>query len=200
MNWLGTGINICAKWEDSKIKSLYLTEYRYWEHNTPRVNLETGYSLFELKLFEEGTSPELETFFDKYKNYFIQFKQVNNIQKTLDLLKYKKQIILQGPPGTGKTREAKQIAKALLNITEDKNLKNGEQFQIIQFHPSYSYEDFVRGIVAKPNSNGDGIIYEAENKILAKFAKKALDCREDFLSYYQEESKKMIWQISLLFI
>ncbi|MFK8283848.1 McrB family protein [Capnocytophaga canis] len=175
LNWLGTGINICAKWEDSKIKSLYLTEYRYWEHNTPRVNLETGYSLFELKLFEEGTSPELETFFDKYKNYFIQFKQVNNIQKTLDLLKYKKQIILQGPPGTGKTREAKELAKALLNLKKEEDLKNNDQFQIIQFHPSYSYEDFVRGIVAKPNSNGDGITYEAENKILAKFAKKALE-------------------------
>lgn len=95
------------------------------------------------------------------------------MENTLKLLKYKKQIILQGPPGTGKTREAKQIAKALLNITEDKNLKNGEQFQIIQFHPSYSYEDFVRGIVAKPNSNGDGITYEAENKILVKIAERA---------------------------
>lgn len=105
----------------------------------------------------------------------IENKEDMNLENTLDLLKYKKQIILQGPPGTGKTRQAKQIAKALLNIAEDKNLKNNDQFQIIQFHPSYSYEDFVRGIVAKPNSNGEGITYEAENKILAKFAKKALE-------------------------
>ncbi|GIM52943.1 hypothetical protein CAPN004_19730 [Capnocytophaga cynodegmi] len=175
LNWLGTGINICAKWEYLKIKSLYLTEYRYWEGNTPRVNLGVEYSLSELKLFEEGITSELETFFDKYKNYFIQFKQMNNIQKTLNLLKYKKQIILQGPPGTGKTREAKELAKALLKLKKEEDLKNNDQFQIIQFHPSYSYEDFVRGIVAKPNSNGDGITYEAENKILAKFAKKALE-------------------------
>lgn len=173
LNWLGTGINICAKWESSNIKSLYLTEYRDFKGNKQRTNLGVEYSLSELKLFQEGITTELETLFEEYKNCFIQFKQVNNIQKTLDLLKYKKQIILQGPPGTGKTREAKQIAKALLNITEDKNLKNGEQFQIIQFHPSYSYEDFVRGIVAKPNSNGDGITYEAENKILVKIAERA---------------------------
>lgn len=49
------------------------------------------------------------------------------------------------------------------------------QFKIIQFHPSYSYEDFVRGIVAKPNPDGEGIVYEAENKVLAQFAKEALD-------------------------
>ncbi|GET44987.1 McrB family protein [Capnocytophaga felis] len=186
LNWLGTGINICARWEDSKIKSLYLTEYRDLKGSKQRTNLGVEYSLSELKLFEEGITSQLETFFDKYKNYFIQFKQMNNIQKTLNLLKYKKQIILQGPPGTGKTREAKQIAKELLKLKKEEDFKNNDQFQIIQFHPSYSYEDFVRGIIAKPNSNGDGITYEAENKILAKFAKKALDC----LSYYQEESKR----------
>lgn len=101
----------------------------------------------------------------------IEKEEDMNLENTFDLLKYKKQIILQGPPGTGKTREAKQIAKALLNIAEDENLKNSEQFQIIQFHPSYSYEDFVRGIVAKPKASG--ITYEAEDKILTKFAKKA---------------------------
>ncbi|MFK8297629.1 AAA family ATPase [Capnocytophaga cynodegmi] len=105
----------------------------------------------------------------------VENKEDMNLEKTLDLLKYKKQIILQGPPGTGKTREAKELAKTLLKLKKEEDLKNNDQFQIIQFHPSYSYEDFVRGIVAKPNSNGDGITYEAENKILAKFAKKALE-------------------------
>jgi len=49
-----------------------------------------------------------------------------------------------------------------------------EDFQkIIQFHPSYTYEDFVRGVVAKPNEKGEGIVYDAENKTLAKFAEDA---------------------------
>jgi len=98
----------------------------------------------------------------------------NEIQKYTDLLHYKPQIILQGPPGTGKTREAKRIAKALLDLGEDESLESNEQFKLIQFHPSYSYEDFVRGIVAKPNEEGNGIVYTAENKILGTFAKEAL--------------------------
>ena len=98
----------------------------------------------------------------------------NEIQKYTDLLHYKPQIILQGPPGTGKTREAKCIAKALLGLGENDSLEDNEQFKLIQFHPSYSYEDFVRGIVAKPNEEGNGIVYTAENKILGTFAKEAL--------------------------
>ena len=45
-------------------------------------------------------------------------------------------------------------------------------FKIIQFHPAYSYEDFVRGIVAKPS--GEGILYETENRVLASFAAEAM--------------------------
>ena len=93
----------------------------------------------------------------------------------IDLLHYKHQIILQGPPGTGKTREAKRIAKQLLGLNDNDSLEGNEQFKLIQFHPSYSYEDFVRGIVAKPNEEGDGIVYTAENKVLAEFAEKALE-------------------------
>ena len=99
----------------------------------------------------------------------------NEMQKYTNLLKHKPQIILQGPPGTGKTREAKRIAKALLGLGENDTLNNNEQFKLIQFHPSYSYEDFVRGIVAEPNEEGDGIVYTAENKILGEFAKNALN-------------------------
>ena len=127
----------------------------------------------------------------------------NEIQKYTDLLKYKPQIILQGPPGTGKTREAKRIAKVLLGLGENDSLEGNEQFKLIQFHPSYSYEDFVRGIVAKPNEEGDGIIYTAENKVLAEFAKEALsnwnktqqstqtlkeeEVFEDFIEHIKEE-------------
>ena len=99
----------------------------------------------------------------------------NEMQKYVNLLRYKPQIILQGPPGTGKTREAKRIAKALLGLGENDSLEGNEQFKLIQFHPSYSYEDFVRGIVAKPNEEGEGIIYTAENKVLAEFAKEAFN-------------------------
>ncbi|PTX06433.1 dynein-related subfamily AAA family protein [Capnocytophaga leadbetteri] len=110
----------------------------------------------------------------KGKKYLdIMNKQENN--NIINLLRYKPQIILQGPPGTGKTREAKRIVKALLGLGENDSLEGNEQFKLIQFHPSYSYEDFVRGIVAKPNEEGNGIVYTAENKILGTFAKEAFN-------------------------
>ncbi len=114
----------------------------------------------------------------KYAQYLLNIMNENTQAQednlVIKLLKYKPQIILQGPPGTGKTREAKRIAKALLGLGENDSLEGNEQFKLIQFHPSYSYEDFVRGIVAKPNEERSGIVYTAENKILGTFAKEAL--------------------------
>ena len=115
----------------------------------------------------------------KYAQYLLNIMNENTQTQenslTTKLLKYKHQIILQGPPGTGKTREAKRIARELLGLGENDSLEGCEQFKLIQFHPSYSYEDFVRGIVAKPNEEGDGIVYTAENKILGAFAKEAFN-------------------------
>jgi len=115
----------------------------------------------------------------KYAQYLLNIMNENTSNQEdnhiMELLKYKPQIILQGPPGTGKTREAKRIARELLGLGENDSLEGNEQFKLIQFHPSYSYEDFVRGIVAKPNEEGDGIVYTAENKILGAFAKEAFN-------------------------
>lgn len=102
-------------------------------------------------------------------------KVAMNIQNSINILTQKGQIILQGPPGTGKTFTAKDIAEQLLftKVTDDKKqqkefLENTEQFKLIQFHPAYSYEDFVRGIVAE--NKGTQIDYVTKNKVLAKFA------------------------------
>ena len=61
------------------------------------------------------------------------------LQKTLKRLIYKKNLILQGPPGTGKTWLAKRLAYALIGQRDDNKVRS------VQFHPSLSYEDFVRG-------------------------------------------------------
>jgi len=93
-------------------------------------------------------------------------KNENETDKYCDiLLNCKPQIILQGAPGTGKTYMAERIA---IKLTE----YNTGEYKIIQFHPAYSYEDFVRGIIAKPVNNG--IIYEVVDKILLEFIDKAL--------------------------
>lgn len=103
-----------------------------------------------------------------YKKYLKKMETEN----FKNLLEYKKQIILQGPPGTGKTREAKLIATEMLGISSVEELNNNIQFKLIQFHPSYTYEDFVRGIVAQ--AKGDKIEYKNVDKTLGLFAKEAL--------------------------
>ena len=59
------------------------------------------------------------------------------LQGIIDDLQEKHQVIFYGPPGTGKTYVAKRIAEQCKH--------NGGAFEIVQFHPSYSYEDFVQG-------------------------------------------------------
>ncbi|EAZ92579.1 McrB family protein [Crocosphaera chwakensis] len=68
------------------------------------------------------------------------------LEQYIDTLKRKKHIIFQGSPGTGKTYLAKHIAKHLTS--------SGDGFhELIQFHPSYSYEDFIQGI--RPQTSPD---------------------------------------------
>ena len=156
-------------------------EFGLLSHMNPVLN--------KLKVSEQYDYNSILEEFLKYKNEIIQ-DNINIKQKIfemIDLLEYKKQIILQGPPGTGKTREAKLIAKEILGLNSTDDLKDNEQFKLIQFHPSYSYEDFVRGIVAE--SKGDKIEYKNINKTIGKFAKIAL---ENLL-----DSKKDIGELSL---
>jgi MoxR-like ATPase len=131
---------------------------------------------------------DLKKQFEPYQIIFTEkrnFKKLAmNIQNCIKILTQKGQIILQGPPGTGKTFTAKDIAEQILfsKVSDDKKqqktmLENTEQFKLIQFHPAYSYEDFVRGIVAE--SKGETIEYKTKNKLLADFAAMALSNYND---------------------
>jgi len=61
----------------------------------------------------------------------------NFLEKINALLEDKRQVIFQGPPGTGKTYVAQKLADCLA--------RDEDHVTLVQFHPSYSYEDFVRG-------------------------------------------------------
>jgi 5-methylcytosine-specific restriction protein B len=76
------------------------------------------------------------------------------LHATLARLGAKKNLILQGPPGTGKTWLAKRLAYALLE-TRDRSVTR-KRLRTIQFHPSLSYEDFVRGWRPEAGSDGEG--------------------------------------------
>ncbi len=80
------------------------------------------------------------------------------------LLNDKRQVIFQGPPGTGKTYVAQALANCLAE-TEDR-------VTLVQFHPSYAYEDFVRGFRPKTTENSQAT-FELQDGPLLRAAQEA---------------------------
>jgi hypothetical protein len=105
------------------------------------------------------------------------------VVRTTELVKQFRQVILYGPPGTGKTRLARQVALSLLDparatpdVLEDSDLLgdalktfSGEpehSFDLVVFHPSYEYEQFIGGITA--NTSGGILGYAVEEGVFLR--------------------------------
>jgi len=112
------------------------------------------------------------------------YPSVEEISKYLLQRKY---IILQGPPGTGKTYLAQEIAKHL------KNTSRIVDYEIIQFHASVSYEDFVEGI--KPDTNSDQLIFKEHKGPLLESIKKAQSENKGYLLIIDEINRGDIAKI-----
>lgn len=84
-----------------------------------------------------------------------------NYDDLVNLLKRKKNIILQGVPGVGKAFIAKRLDYSKMGC------KNENRVEFVQFHQSYSYEDFIQGY--RPTEEG----FELNNGIFYNFCKKA---------------------------
>ena len=99
---------------------------RQWEDSTPPSPVET-----QDPPQSKPTRPDLQTLANEL---WLDVDFLENIQT---LLEDKKQVIFQGPPGTGKTYVAQKFAEHLAG--------SKERVTLVQFHPSYAYEDFVQG-------------------------------------------------------
>lgn len=83
-----------------------------------------------------------------------------------ELLEAKYNVILQGVPGVGKTFAAKRLAYSIMGQ------KDTSRVAMVQFHQSYSYEDFIQGY--RPSKDG----FELENGTFYKFCKEAEEDNE----------------------
>ena len=90
------------------------------------------------------------------------FLEPSEIETILYLWESKKNLVLQGAPGVGKTFAATRLAQQLVGA------ENASRIAMIQFHQSYSYEDFIQGW--RPSGSGS---FELKNGHFYQFAKKA---------------------------
>lgn len=131
-----------------------------------------------LKLMSNENNDKREA--EELKDTFFSEEFFNNIIATL---KVKKNIILQGPPGTGKTFISKKIANKIAGKKEN--------IFSIQFHQSYSYEEFVIGY--KPNSEGNFAIQKGS---LIQICEKAQQNEsENFVMFIDEINRANISKV-----
>ena len=93
----------------------------------------------------------------------------------VNLLHHKKNIILEGAPGVGKTFIAKKLAYSMMGV------KDIDRVMMVQFHQSYSYEDFIMGF--RPTEGG----FELKKGVFYNFCKKAeIDSDNDYFFIIDE--------------
>ncbi len=161
-------------------------------------------SWYDLEYFDEEDKKKKPIFYNEFNKtgdekrakkkmkqiaeFLIYGKQVTSkggfkiMADPYELLLTNKQLIMNGPPGTGKTYSARnEIADKLFHI-EDKTPKEKEeikkiQMEMVQFHPSFDYTDFIEGIrpvVDKLSTTTTGSIgYTLKNGSFKKFCRRA---------------------------
>ncbi|MBO4784894.1 MAG: AAA family ATPase, partial [Lachnospiraceae bacterium] len=136
-------------------------------------------------LFPVTEKTAIETIFGKYiedeeKNVDVNYKEY------IDFLKANNNIILHGAPGTGKTYLAKKIAEEM-----------GAECEMIQFHQSYDYTDFVEGLRPIQKTDSTQIFFERRDGLFKAFCGKAQKNLEDSAKSQEEQSIEAYWSAKI---
>ena len=132
-------------------------------------------------LFESDTVDDAEEEEIHYPTYpeakFLEevYMDKDSYQTLVALTEKKKNVILQGAPGVGKTFTAKRLAYSMMGV------KDPNRVMMVQFHQSYSYEDFIMGF--RPTENG----FELKRGVFYNFCKDAeIDSENDYFFIIDE--------------
>lgn len=141
------------------IKETILSDERY-NRNKSVSGSSIDYYIRYIESRPTVVDNESYTLDDFLEEVFIDEQQLTRLQS---VLQNKKNLILKGAPGVGKTFIADRLAYLMMEE------KDGSRLQMIQFHQSYSYEDFIEGY--RPKADGEG--FELKQGPFDKFARKA---------------------------
>ena len=170
-----------SRQEYKNIRTVKWLQIGEWEHPgksvAKRLTDITPYTDYIEKLITIFTPDELDDVDTQPEEDYPEYSSADflsdvymseqDYETLVNVLKMKKNIILQGAPGVGKTFTAKRLAYSIIGA------KNPDRVQMIQFHQSYSYEDFIEGY--RPTENG----FTIKKGSFYKFCKLAEDDDEN---------------------
>lgn len=132
-------------------------------------------------LFESDTIDDVEERVIEYPTYDAEdflaevFMDEGSYETLVGLVRNKKNVILQGAPGVGKTFAAKRLAYSMMGV------KDPNRVMMVQFHQSYSYEDFIMGF--RPSEAG----FELKRGAFYNFCKQAeIDSENEYFFIIDE--------------
>ena len=161
-----------GEWECSRQSPMKtLTDITSFTDYVEQLNL-----FFDSDMLDDAKT--LETNYPIYdKERFLDSVYMNDdsYNTLVSLVKGKKNIILQGAPGVGKTFAAKRLAYSMMGV------KDPNRVMMVQFHQSYSYEDFIMGF--RPSENG----FKLKYGVFYEFCKRAeVDSDNDYFFIIDE--------------
>lgn len=161
-----------GEWECSRQSPMKtLTDITSFTDYVEQLNL-----FFDSDMLDDAET--LETSYPTYdKARFLDsvYMDDDSYDTLVSLVKSKKNIILQGAPGVGKTFAAKRLAYSMMGV------KDPNRVMMVQFHQSYSYEDFIMGF--RPSENG----FKLKHGVFYEFCKRAeVDSDNDYFFIIDE--------------